>query len=60
MPLHKNGLNSLESETNDFDTKQNATVRYDTVEVENWLKIFRAKYPVFWIGHFCTSCVYRK
>ena len=23
--------------SNDFDTKENATVRYDTVEVENWL-----------------------
>ena len=28
---------SLLSGTNDFDTKENATVRYDTVEVENWL-----------------------
>ena len=31
FPDHQSG-------TNDFDTKENATVRYDTVEVENRLK----------------------
>ena len=30
---------AFDTKENDFDTKENATVRYDTVEVENRLKL---------------------
>ena len=32
-------VSPLSGTNNDFDTKENATVRYGTVEVENWLYV---------------------